>query len=486
LLAEIAKIPTNELTQEEFELVEQAVQSLESTDPVVFARERLGVTPWSRQAEIIRSLLVHKRVAVRSGHKVSKSNSAACIALWWVCHFPNSRVIMTAPTDRQLNDILWGEIKRLYRSAKIPIGGKLFARASHGLRFDDGRQIIGFATKQPERFAGYSGPHMLFIIDEGSGVDEQIYEVIEGNRAGGASLIVFSNPTRTSGTFYEAFRNREGWHLIHVSSLESPNMTGEAQISGLANADWVEEKKKDWGENSSRFQIRVLGNFAHQAENCVIGMEMVDEATDRWKTTENLWKEYPLEIGVDVARFGDDETVIQPVRGKWAYEPIVLHHQDVVAVANAVRQVAIELRHGLEVPDVRVDVIGVGAGVADVLRTFEEVRVYDVNVAEVPTVEPEPGDPSYERLRDQLWFGIRAWLKDGGCLPDDPKLHGELLAPTYKFTIAGKLKVEPKDELKKEKRLKRSPDRADALALAVYKAPATIAATLARLDIGLR
>ena len=404
------------------------------------------------------------------------SRIGAAIALWWVCKHPQGRVIMTAPTYRQMQGAIWREVGQLYKKSKEVIGGKINKAPSSGLTFEDDREIKGFSTNDPDKFSGMSGAELLFIVDEGSGVDETIFDAIDGNRAGGASLIVFGNPTQQSGTFHRAFHGgREGWHLIHVSSEESPNVTGEMEIPGLATREWIEERRKDWGENSPRFDIRVKGNFPVISDDAVIGQKSVDDAIERWKEgTPPDPEKVPLEIGVDVARFGSDETVIQPVRGRWAYEPIVLYHNDAIAVAGKVREVAMRMRHGEEIVDVRVDVIGVGAGVADILKTFEELRAIDVNVAEAPTIEEEPGMPGYDRLRDQLWFGLKAWLDDGGCIPHDEKLAGELLAPKYKFTLLGKLKVESKEEMKKEERLKRSPDRADALCLAVYKAPSTI------------
>jgi hypothetical protein len=104
-------------------------------------------------------------------------------------------------------------------------------------------------------------------------------------------------------------------------------------------------------------------------------------------------------------------------------------------------------------------VIGVGAGVADFLRYRSQVECAAINVATAATVE------EYALLRDQLWFGLQQWLKDGGTIPQDPKLEAELVAPTYAFDVRGRIKVEPKEKIKE--RLRRSPDRADALALAV-------------------
>jgi hypothetical protein len=433
-------------------------QAQRSQDPVEFSTNVLGIKPWSKQAHILRMIAKHDRVAVRSGHKVGKSTLASIAALWWMKRWTDGRVVMTAPTGRQVRIVLWREVTRLHKRALVSMGGTLHKLPELGLQYDDGREILGFATDEPERIAGVSGAHILYIVDEGSGVTEEIFEAIEGSRAGGAKLLVLGNPTRTSGTFYNAFTSAaDVWCHLHVSSEDSPNVTGEANIPGLATPQWVEEKRQEWGEESPLYQVRVRGNFPTQAENAVMGLALVEAARERYEDTA---EDGPLSIGVDVARFGDDETDIQPVRGYKALQATVLRSMDTVDVAGRALKVGRELARPGERPVFKVDVIGVGAGVADTLRA-NGADVIDVNVGE------SANDDNYSRLRDELWFGLRDWLKDGGAIPDDGKLQADLLAPTYSFLPTGKIKVESKDEIKK--RLSgRSPDRADGLALAVY------------------
>jgi hypothetical protein len=456
-------------------------------DPVRFAEEFLGVSPWSRQAEMLRAVALHQRVAVRSGHKVSKSHTVAILALWWVCTRPGGRCILTAPTTHQVDDVLWKELRRLHRKSKRPIGGTCHRVPSKGLQFGDGREVLGFSTDQPERMSGISGEHLLFIADEASGIDESIFEALEGNRAGGARILLCSNPTRTSGTFWDVFtRQAEHWHCLHISSEESPNVTaGKTLIPGLATIEWVAEKRREWGIDSAQYMVRVLGNFPTHASNSIIGLSLVEAAQQRYSTLPDPI--FPgdiilprLRIGVDVARFGDDDTVIQMLRGHVAFPAIALHGLDAVQVAGKVMELAREQmtfhhdRHSHETrgmvgevkvwerPLVAVDVIGVGAGVFDILARHDEIEAVAINVAESATVE------NYQRLRDQLWFGLREWLRTG-AIPADQRLAAELVCPTYTFSVTGKIVVESKDAMKLK--LKRSPDRADALALAVYQPP---------------
>jgi hypothetical protein len=407
-------------------------------------------------------MLLDWRVAVRSGQKTGKSMSAVCGALWFASVHPRARVIMTAPTHRQIRSILWREMKHLYYNAKKPLGGHLAELPEIGLQWDDGREIVGFYTNEPEKMAGISGQHILFVVDEASGIPTELYEAIEGNRAGGARLIMFSNPTQVSGYFYDAFNDkREFWKLIHVSS-EQAAVEGVPGV-GLATQQYIDEKREEWGEESPLYQVRVKGNFPSQAENAVIGLTIAEEAVARYLDVDD--SNEILSMGVDVARFGDDESVVVARRGRKVLSITAVHGHNTVEVAGLVLNMVRRLRHGPhERVLVNVDTIGVGAGVADTLRVAHkarEIALHEVNVSEVASNQEE-----YPNLRSELWFKLDKFLRSGGAIPDDAKLVQEIIAPTYKFDGKGRRCVETKDDLKS--RIRRSPDRADALCLSLF------------------
>lgn len=431
---------------------------------------------------MLTAVATHSRVAVRSGHKVSKSNSCAGLAYWWAD--PRGRggdgVVLTAPTGRQVEEILWREIRSIYSRHPDRFTAAPAKLPSTGLRFPDGRFIIGFATNEAERLQGFSGASLLFIVDEASGVDAAIFEAIEGNRAGGAHALMTGNPTQTTGTFFEAFGARaESWCRLHISSEESPNVTGiEPAVPGLATREWIEEKRREWGEESPLYAVRVRGDFPSQAENAVVGLALVQAGVERSRAGGALSPDDgPLQLGVDVARFGDDESAIAPRRGKRIGTIRVHHGLDTVEVAGAVLATVRELARDGETVRACVDVIGVGGGVVDHLRRQPRVElrtgawccleVVGVNVSEsAPTVE------TYARLRDQVWFSVAEFLEDGGSLPPDGRLEAELVAPLYSFDVRGRYVVESKDKTKT--RLGRSPDRADAVGLAVFQPPRVV------------
>lgn len=456
-------------------------------DPVGFARDILGVTPWSRQEELLRAVGVHARVLVRSGHKCGKSLSCVILALWWVCTRRRGRVILTAPTFRQVKDILWRELRLWYPRLRAQVHGpELPKDPSTGLELSGGRQIVGVSTNQPENLAGISGAELLFIIDEASGFPDELYEVIKGNSAGGAKIIAISNPTRTVGWFYNGFRNGtydlrpandngitpSRWRLLHISSEESPNVVANdngVPYPGLATRDWVEEMRDEYGpdwEHDAVYLVRVRGEFPTEATDAVVGLGLLNAAHARWNTGGAAAAFGELALGVDVARFGGDESTIAPVRGAYAWPIVAVKGADGPTLANEVARIARAMRRDGERVRVNVDGIGVGASVVDALRVHPDHRagifyVIDVNVGSAAD------DENHVNLRAQVYFGLRDWMKSGGALPPDDDLDSEILAHTY--TIDSRSRKQVLEKKKVRAIISRSPDRADAMTLAVYR-----------------
>lgn len=460
--------PPRSLTKEDRRHLRGVALARWKHNPALFAEEVLKTKVWSRQNEILCAVAEHNRVAVRSGHRIGKSSAVSVLALWWCLTRHRARVVITAPSHRQVQGVLWKEITRLYREARFPIGGELHKVPDSGLQFPDGREIVGFATTEPERIAGFAGPNMLFIIDEASGVEDAIFEALQGNLAGGAHIVMIGNPTRTSGVFYEAFTSeRSVWHAIHVSSQEcallAPSQIGSG--TGLATKEWCEERRHEWGEDDPRYQVRVLGNFPSQADNATIPAKLAEEAAKRWTEPPT---EGALQVGVDVARFGPDFSSIVWSRGKWASLPTRIKGLDNVEVAGRVLELIAQVRQPHEPVRVLIDASNNG-GVADIIRhsDVEGLTVVDMVASESAT------RPGYSRLRDEAWSYLRDWLRKGGSIPNDRKLISDLVAPTYSFDVKGRMKVESKLDMRKC--IGRSTDDADALALAVYQphAPST-------------
>lgn len=449
-------------------------------DPVGFCREQLHIEPTEAQREILEAAAASDRVAVRSGQKTGKTFCIAVLALWFLAtRGPGARVVVLASTYHQLKKTLWKEVRaQASRAAKI-LGGPANPALDPGtgIHFADDRELYGLSPRDQEALAGISGPEILFLVDEASGFPDELFEVILGNSAGKAKIVATSNPTKTSGWFFDIFRRAlSGWVRIRLNSEDTPNVkAGKRLIRGLATLEWVKELRELCGKRFADhplYRVRVLGEFPDQSSLSVIRLSDVDAAKERWdERGHTLYRDHRLVVGVDVARYGDDSSVIQGRRGPHTYAPEAHANLDGPQLAAEVMRYIDRLKHldegirpGSPRPLVNVDVIGVGASVYDALTPMHSIEVNAINVA-----ERSDDAERWPRLRDQLWDAASDWLHEGGTLPADAHaLESELLAPEYAIDPRGRKVVEPKEKTKK--RLDgRSPDHGDAFVLCLYE-----------------
>lgn len=465
-----------------------------STDPVGFAHTVLGIAPHLAQIEIARAVAANprSRTAVASGHKIGKSLLLAWLALWFYCSFPKARAVMSSTTSRQVDQILWRELTLMYwdsgwcldckrrepdyrRKIARPcphsalIDGELHELARSGLKsIRDGREVVGFTAREAEAVAGISGANLMYLVDEASGVPDPIFEAIEGNRAGGARIVMTSNPTRTEGVFYEAFDSRkEFWRTFQISS-ESVARLG---IPGLANDEWIAEKRREYGPDSPFYKIRVLGQFVQGEDGKVLTLHAIAQAEQRWQDAKAVGR---LIVGLDPAGPGTagDESVWAPRRGLRVTTLLARRGLSTDAHVAQTLDILREWRMPQDVypgmaPLIVVDREGpVGTAVYNALTAHVEAHPDVFEVLGVRSSDRAVRQPFvYDRIRDELWGNLATWLKTG-AIPEDAKLSKELHSPEFTTQIHGRLKATDKSELRK--RLGRSPDRADALALAVW------------------
>jgi phage terminase large subunit len=432
-----------------------------------FGLRAFGVVLWEKQSEIAEAITKHPKVACKSGHKVGKTLLIAIVAWWWVLTQPLGRCILSSTTARQVRGNIWREVRDLWRKrtpefAHLPKPAKM---PHIGVQWEDGREIVGFTAREPEAMAGYSGSKLLYVVDEASGVGQTLFDVIEGNLAGGGRIAIFSNPTQQTGYFYNAFnKDREDWRLFTIRSTETPNaIAGHVVIEGLAELNWCKQREKAWGPDSSRYQVKVLGNFPDQGDDTVVPRLLVEQGQMAWEEMET--PETLVVFGaIDVARFGDDESAWCFREGMKVDGLKAKQGLDTVELADTFIRDAEERRNGRKVV-VRVDTTGVGGGVADYLRSkkLHWLKVIDIVGA------ASSGDPEvYANLRAEVTFSVKEFLEQGGALPPDDDLDLELGAIKYKFNTKGQILVESKDEIRKADRLGRSPDRADCVCMVTW------------------
>jgi len=235
---------------------------------VGFCREVLGVEPWQKQEEIMRAVAAHRRVTVRSCHHSGKTFCSAALLQWWVRCFDPSLVVTTAPTMRQVKELLWYEVAQHQRRGRL--GGTL---NTMDLTVLPQQRAIGLTTNEPERFQGLHSESVLVIVDEASGVDEAIYEAIEGILTGpNAKLLLIGNPNGPSGTFFQSHQSAL-YQAFHISAFDVPER--------LLPPGWREERLAEWGEDNPAYQVRVLGEFPDQAEDSLVRMSWVIAAQRR-------------------------------------------------------------------------------------------------------------------------------------------------------------------------------------------------------------
>jgi phage terminase large subunit len=473
-------------------------------DPAGFFYFILGLELWDKQIEMVDGVRDHDFFACSSGRRIGKSAVLAGLALWFYCSFPRARCFIFAPTDHQLQNIVWRELRmRLQDSgvcvackkanAQLPahertkapcphsakIDGVLAQRATGGLHSDDFREITGVTARTLTTAAGLAGEHMLFLCEEASGIAQEIFDAIKGNMAGGARLALFGNPTRNDGEMYDAFYAKgspyseaRGGKTMRVSSADSPNVkAGEKLIPGLATKEWIRDRAEEWGKESALFKVHVLGEHALGEDGRLIPISLIAEANARWEDADDSG---PLHIGLDPAGASGvgDETAAAARRSQRIVEVTTRRGLDddghLDLVLDLVR------RHGRpgEVATVNVDQEGVGSAVVARLRQYESsnpgvIRVFGFKSSHNARRKPQ----IYDRLRDEIGAVFAAWLRGGGALPEDVKLAAELHALEMKTKLVGskgeRAKLTPKADL--QKLLKRSPDRYDACALSAWE-----------------
>jgi len=408
----------------------------------------------------------NSRTIVRSCNGAGKTFTTANTVTWFLTTHPQSIVVSTAPTARQVRELLWQEINNIHKNARYPLGGRcLNVNWTMGAKWF----AVGLSTDDPNRFQGFHAEHILGVIDEGAGVEAPIWEGMDAIlTSSGARLLAIGNPTEPSGRFFDAFTSPL-YNKIHISAFDTPNFTengitlediktGEWKYKfknliypALITPQWAAERFSEWGEDSPAFQSRILGNFPITGADTMIPLGWVMRAKERdmeWATTDRCI------LAVDVARFGDDESVIGVRRGKALVNMEILTNIDVYTLSKAVKAAA-----DRENPEfIKVDVVGIGAGVAD------NLRAWGYNAIDFVAQERAWNPEKFVNRRTESWYNIReVFRKDLITIPNDDILVGQLTAPKYKFDAAGRYVLESKDDMKK--RGLSSPDRADVVAM---------------------
>lgn len=434
-------------------------------DPTLFFREVTRFSPDAWQENAARDLGLFPKVSVKSGHGVGKTAFEANSILWFLSCFPFARVVATAPTMQQLHDVLWAEVEK-WRS-RSPLLKELLTWTKtyvYVKGFEKRWFAVAKTASKPENMQGFHEDNMLIVVDEASGVEDEIMEAILATLSGGNNrLLMCANPTRTSGAFYDSHTKDRALYKCHtVSSLDSAR----------TNKDNIASFIRKYGKDSNVVRVRVFGDFPTQEDDVYIPLSLVEAACHREQLYENIPR---ISMGVDVARYGDDETIIVDNVGGNCSIALERRGQDLMkTVGDIVQQYNLLIKRYPQYTGkiyAVIDDTGLGGGVTDRLREVKRESKLDRLIV-VPvnfgSKVPEEQAIYYADMPTYLWSLVKDVLKEGSItIQDDEETVAQLSVRKYSVSSSGKIQIESKKDMKK--RGIGSPDRADALALSFYE-----------------
>lgn len=471
-------------------------------DPIFFVEHALGHMTWGKQREILRSVAQNERTAVRASHGVSKTFTAAEVAVWAFEAFPESKVITTAPTWSQVEDLLWTEVGRIYRESRVMLAGECQTTQIKSVMAEHFAK--GFATNKPARAEGFHAPVLFFIFDEAKGIPAWMWDAARGAMTGGLCrwlVVSTTDGVQIGDPYYDIFKKDDpSWNKIHIKAQDSPYVTGEkfrkvtipnesrpdvfdvdfvdpkGVVVQIASPKYIKDSIRDWGEDSVLYQTKVLGELVDVGADTIIKLSQVLKAFDNAKDPD--YKPVPgiKQAGCDVARGGTDDAVFYKAEGSTVSPPCVISPAEMPeTMKNIYLADRLEEYLGWDKSYViKIDDTGVGGGLTD------EMQRRGYMVVPVNFGQNAVDDEHYANAIAEMWYGAADAI---GALsvPFSKRLQAELVNRKKKWakTGTGRLGVESKDEYKA--RGFKSPDEADSFLLMIYQPSAVLSTEFHRL-----
>lgn len=447
--------------------------------PLTYLKEQLNIEEiWTLQRDLIQAVLTaqqtHQQIYVASGNGLGKDFIASAIANWFLETQIPSKVILTAPGHRQVDTIMWRETLSKFQNRNIKVFGRAYSNPYIEIRKEDWF-LIGFATKetgasaeaQGAKFKGYHAPNLLIIVSEGQGVEDNIFDQIDAVATAENNVVIFlGNPTRASGRFAKGLRDKVNNIVFNFSVLDNPNYKHRREIiPGLSSYQWVEDKRRKWGETDPRWISYVLGQIAENELNNTFPQSWINHVRGRWGLLDI--HDPTAGVAVDSAGMGVDDNIIMSGRGG---EP-----QDVFAktmqtpTQNVLK--AVEMCKALNGHFIVFDCDGLGirdyqeaiALPRDYVRGIQMIKFHGSGPSTLfETLSDGKQRPVYANLRAEASFITKDRGLAGKCSINekDKELLDDLIEEQYFENQKGLIQIEDKDDLRE--RLGRSPGRGDA------------------------
>ena len=419
--------------------------------PVEWATKS-GYTLWTGQKNILESLENHTATAAQTCHGIGKTFLCARAAEYWILTHPigEAFVLSTAPTYMQVKALLWEEMRR----GNTHLPGEINLNNEWRI----GNQLVAIGKKPSDYrdgdFQGHHAKYLLVIIDEAGGVSETIWTGVKSLLTGQFNkLLAVGNPDDPNSSFRQ-FCEHDADKTFKIDAFSTPNFSGEKVpeyvSTSIISRDWVEKRRKEWGETDPRYIAKVLAEFPPTSLSSFFSRSELQKLTENVNPTTPL----PLAIGVDVARFGSNESVIVLL----CDNSVSIEYSTQGANTQTLINKVIQLVESLPTtPIIAVDGVGVGGGVTD------QLIAKGYNIIDIQSSGKPDDTNNYVNRRAEIWGILKQQITMGNIqLPTDPTLLSQLSQIEYSYTSAGKMLMGRKG--------KNSPDRADALAYAVAAA----------------
>lgn len=377
--------------------------------------------------------------AIKSGHGVGKSALVSWVVWWAISTAVDTRGRVTANTEKQLRTTLWPEVVKWHG---LFIAKYLFKHTATAIYSADPEHeknwridAIPWSEENPEAFAGLHnfGKRLVYIMDEASAIIDKIWEVVDGAMTDAKTQLLWlatGNPTRNFGRFHDCFNSGSGWHILTVS----------AETSAFSNKAQLEKWKQSHGWDSDFYRVRVRGEFPNSSELQLIAVETVRIARARQAQSQD-WE--PLIFTVDVARFGNNESVAGFRRGKDARSIPAQRWRGLSTVELGTRCAGLIVQY--EPDGVFIDEGGVGGGVVDFVRHLGHSCV-GVNFG-IPA-STRPNGILVANKRAEMYVALNEWLREGGCIEDDPDLQEQLVTIQYHFNRKQEIQLMSKEDMR--------------------------------------